>query len=64
MLSQLRNENDQLNYYQTIFAKAGDAIFVHEIGSVEFMDVNEAAKLCLMAFHYSFKNPDNPFASG
>ena len=33
-----------LNYYQTIFDKAGDAIFVHDIGSVEFMDVNEAAE--------------------
>ncbi|SPL70903.1 PAS domain-containing sensor histidine kinase [Acinetobacter stercoris] len=32
-----------LNYYQTIFDKAGDAIFVHDIGSVQFMDVNEAA---------------------
>lgn len=32
-----------LNYYQTIFDKAGDAIFVHDIGSVNFMDVNEAA---------------------
>lgn len=32
-----------LQYYQTIFDKAGDAIFVHDIGSVQFMDVNEAA---------------------
>ncbi|WP_180037002.1 MULTISPECIES: PAS domain S-box protein [unclassified Acinetobacter] len=35
---------NSLNYYQTIFDKAGDAIFVHDIGSVEFMDVNEAAE--------------------
>lgn len=32
-----------LQYYQTIFDKAGDAIFVHDIGSVQFMDANEAA---------------------
>src|SRR5690606_17880697 len=35
---------NSLNYYQTIFDKAGDAIFVHDIGSVEFMEVNEAAE--------------------
>ena len=33
-----------LNYYRTIFEKAGDAIFIHDIDSVDFMDVNEAAE--------------------
>ena len=33
-----------VNYYQTIFDKAGDAIFVHDIDSVDFIDANEAAE--------------------
>ncbi|WP_081408394.1 PAS domain S-box protein [Acinetobacter sp. SFB] len=33
-----------INYYKTIFDKAGDAIFVHNIASIDFMDANEAAE--------------------
>ena len=33
-----------VNYYQTIFDKAGDAIFVHDIDSIDFIDANEAAE--------------------
>lgn len=31
-------------YYQTIFDKAGDAIFLHDINSAQILDVNEAAE--------------------
>lgn len=33
-----------LNYYQTIFDKAGDAIFIHDIDCIDFLDANEAAE--------------------
>lgn len=33
-----------LNYYQTIFDKAGDAIFIHDINCIDFIDANEAAE--------------------
>lgn len=32
------------NYYQTIFDKAGDAIFIHDVDSAEIMDANQAAE--------------------
>lgn len=33
-----------LNYYQTIFDQAGDAIFIHDINCIDFIDVNQAAQ--------------------
>jgi len=32
------------NYYQTIFDKAGDAIFIHDVDSAKIMDANQAAE--------------------
>lgn len=32
------------NYYQTIFDKAGDAIFIHDVDSAKILDVNQAAE--------------------
>lgn len=44
MPSRVRKNMSSLNYYKTIFDQAGDAIFIHDINCIDFIDVNQAAQ--------------------